>query len=224
MNGAAATNWAGEDLQLLPDRAVWWPRGRTLFIADAHFGKGDALRAAAQPVPTGTTGSDLQRLDALIGACSPARIVFLGDFLHARQARSRAVLDALRRWRAQHEAIDMELVRGNHDRHAGDLPGELAIRPHDEPQRVGPFVCRHHPGPSPDGFVLAGHLHPVCSLRGAAHDSLRLPCFAADDDQAILPAFGGLTGGARIRGRPGLTIHAIAAGHVVRLPGGKIDR
>jgi hypothetical protein len=36
---------AGETLRLLPDKALYWPRQQTLFIADAHFGKVAAFRA-----------------------------------------------------------------------------------------------------------------------------------------------------------------------------------
>ena len=36
MNAAASI--AGEELTLLAERAAYWPRRATLFVADAHFG------------------------------------------------------------------------------------------------------------------------------------------------------------------------------------------
>ncbi len=34
-----------ERVQLLADRALYWPRARTLFVADVHLGKAAAFRA-----------------------------------------------------------------------------------------------------------------------------------------------------------------------------------
>ena len=56
---------AGEALLLLPERAAYIERTRTLLIADAHFGKAAAFRAAGVLVPRGTTGGTLGRLDAV---------------------------------------------------------------------------------------------------------------------------------------------------------------
>jgi len=94
--------WAGERLHLLAGRALWWPARRTLFVADLHLGKAAAYRALGQPVPGGTTQQNLARLDALIAAQAPQAIVFLGDFLHAPEARTPALLQAALAWRSRH--------------------------------------------------------------------------------------------------------------------------
>ena len=57
-------HWAGVELRLLPDPALWWPAEATVFIADLHLGKAASFRALGQPVPGGTTRDNLQRLDA----------------------------------------------------------------------------------------------------------------------------------------------------------------
>ena len=54
---------AGEDVQLLPERALYWPRACTLVVADVHWGKAATFRAAGIPIPSGTTTEDLARLD-----------------------------------------------------------------------------------------------------------------------------------------------------------------
>ena len=98
-----------------------------LFIADLHLGKAATYRALGQPVPSGTTGANLQRLSQLIAHYQPAQLVFLGDFLHAAQARTPTLLAALADWRAAHPDLACTLVRGNHDSRAGDPPAELEI-------------------------------------------------------------------------------------------------
>ena len=95
----------GHALVLSADRAAFDPRLNTLFIADAHFGKDAVFRARGIPVPVGTTGESLARLDALVAAHRPESIVFLGDLLHARESHADETLDALAAWRARHRAL-----------------------------------------------------------------------------------------------------------------------
>lgn len=186
----------GESLELLPERALWWPRARTLFVADVHLGKAATFRALGQPVPAGTTDDNLARLTALIDAHAPGRIVFLGDFLHAPAANVPHVLEPVARWRERHAAAELVLVRGNHDLRAGDPPAALGIAIVDEPFDLDPFAACHHPQRVADRIALAGHWHPAVVLSGPAHDSVRLPCFALTADEAllVLPAFGAFTG------------------------------
>jgi DNA ligase-associated metallophosphoesterase len=169
-------------------------------------------------VPGGTTQQNLARLDALIAEHAPERLVFLGDFLHAAQARTPQVLAALAAWRTTHAATAMTLVRGNHDSRAGDPPAELGIDVVDEPHLLGPFACCHHPQTHATHFVLAGHLHPVCRLHGPGRDSVRLPCFASDARQAVLPAFGEFTGGWLMDRAPGMRFYAVGGKTVWALP------
>ena len=125
--------WSGETLHLLAEHALWWPAAQTLFIADLHLGKAASYRMLGQPVPAGGTQDNLQRLSQLVERHGAGHIVFLGDFLHAAAGRTPAVLAALQAWRAQHTALRLTLVRGNHDSHAGDPPAELGVVVVDEP-------------------------------------------------------------------------------------------
>ena len=213
-------HWADVEAHLLPERAVWWPARKTLLIADLHLGKAATYRALGQPVPGGTTQENLARLTALIAQHTPQQIVFLGDFLHAAAASTSDVLAALYEWRARHDAVDITLVRGNHDRRAGDPPALLRISVVNEPHLHGPFALCHHPQQHATHFVLAGHVHPVCRLSGRGGDSLRMPCFVADARQAILPAFGEFTGGWMVDAKPKRRLYLSGGGVVWCLPGG----
>ncbi len=207
----------GETLWLLPERAVWWPARRTLFIADLHLGKAATFRALGQPVPTGTTQANLARLSALVAAHAPHELVVLGDFLHAPEAMTAPVLAAIASWRAAHAALRVTLVRGNHDRRAGDPPASLGVQVVDEPARLGGLAACHHPQGVPGAVVLAGHVHPVVRLHGRGRDRLRLPCFVRDEHQLLLPAFGEFTGGHEVAPGPAQQVFAIGEG-VWRLP------
>ena len=216
-----AIKCAGETLWLLPEHALWWPAGRVLWVADLHLGKAATYRALGQPVPSGTTRENLARLSALLHHYQPAQLIFLGDFLHAAQARTPALLAALAAWRASHAGVDCTLVRGNHDSRAGDPPLALGIHSVDEPWTIGPFAACHHPQRHATHFVLAGHLHPVLSLHGAGHAHLRLACFSFEARCAVLPAFGEFTGGMQLAQQPGRTLYAVGGQAVWRLPPGR---
>jgi DNA ligase-associated metallophosphoesterase len=184
----------GEPVLLLPQKALYWPRAKTLVVADIHFGKAASFRALGVPVPRATTSQNLDALDQLVALYGAGRIVFLGDFLHARAAHAPATQAALLAWRQRHPALRLTLVRGNHDRHAGDPAGPLAIEMVDEPYQAGPFSLCHHPDLDPPGYALAGHVHPVFLL-ATRFEALRLPCFVVGPRRMILPSFGAFTGG-----------------------------
>jgi len=213
----AEATLAGERVLLLPERALFRPATGELLVADAHWGKAATFRAAGIAVPGGTTGEGLARLDAALARTGAEALVFLGDLFHARQAQSPQVLAEVRGWRARHAALRISLVRGNHDRGAGDPPGELGFSVADPPRPAPPFVYDHHPDPHPDGYVLAGHVHPAAVLRGPGGMRERLPCFHFGRHAGILPAFGAFTGAATVAPRPGEQVFVIAGDEVLRV-------
>jgi DNA ligase-associated metallophosphoesterase len=221
--GSAFIDAAGERLELLPQKAVYWPRQRMLVIADIHFGKAAAFRALGIPVPRGTTTENLALLDALVLATGANQVLFLGDFLHARAAHAAGTQAAMLAWRMSRRDLILTLVRGNHDQHAGDPAAALGIDLVDEPYVVGPFAFCHHPdvkvsstGLDGETYVLAGHVHPAYML-ATRFDALRLPCFLVGPRRMILPSFGAFTGGHTVRPEPdervfvtsGETVHSV---------------
>ena len=216
--GDAVVEIAGEMVTLCAERAVYWQRRATLLVADPHFGKAASFRALGVRVPRGTTGGALKRLDALINRLAPARVVFLGDFLHAREGRNAETFDALAAWRASHASIEMQLVRGNHDRHAGDPPSEVGIACVDGPLLEAPFALAHHPRAVSGSYVLAGHVHPCAVLVGAGRQRERLPCFHFSHAVGVLPSFGEFTGCTEIEPGDADRVWVMAEGRVVLVP------
>lgn len=207
---------AGERLVLMPERAAYWERASTLLVADPHFGKAATFRAAGIPVPRGTTTGSLARLDTALARTSASRIVFLGDFLHAREGREAETTRVVGEWRSRNAAVDMVLVRGNHDKRAGDPGPEIDIRCVDGPVIESPFVFTHKPAVLDDGYVICGHVHPAARLTGIGRESVRLQCFWLQPRMAVLPAFGEFTGVADIVAEPGDRVWVIADGVVMR--------
>lgn len=212
-----AVTIAGEDVWLLPQRALYWPARKLLAIADIHFGKAATFRALGVPVPAGTTTQNLAALDVLLTLHAVEQVLFLGDFLHAKAAHASATLAAIRAWRVRHPALCLTLIRGNHDDRAGDPPPDLGITVVDEPHVIGPFAFCHHPQESAQGHVLAGHLHPVHWLATGA-DALRLPCFVVGAQLSILPSFGAFTGGHAVTASAKEQLFVVADDRVFAVP------
>lgn len=211
--------WAEQSLSLLPGRALYWREDAALVIADPHFGKAAAFRAGGIPVPPGTTADDVARLDRLLKDTGARRLIVLGDFFHARAGRAPETLAEIARWRAANPELEVDLVAGNHDRHAGAPPDEWAIRVHEAPLARGPFLFRHEPPeprPARGPHVMAGHVHPVVSLEDRT-GRVRAPCFVFGERLALLPAFGSFTGGAGVARAPGDRIYLVGEDEVVPL-------
>jgi DNA ligase-associated metallophosphoesterase len=209
-------SWGGEKLSLLPERALWWAREKTMFIADPHWGKASAFRSAGIAVPETSHDDDLDRLECILQRHRAKKLVVLGDFFHAKTGRSERTLMAFHEWRARHEKLEIILVLGNHDRHAGRPPEPWNIRCVAEPWVLEPFRCVHHPPEKiPAAFVLAGHVHPAFCLHERSGLSATSLCFYFGPHLAILPAFGGFTGKHNLKPAPGDRIFLIADGEIV---------
>lgn len=184
----------GQCLELWPQRAAYDPELKLLMVADAHFGKGHTFRRHGLPVPVASEAAMVQRLDALLQATGAQELVFLGDLLHGPWSQEPQALQALEQWRAQHPALEVHLVRGNHDHHAGDPALHLGIEVHAGPLRRGPWALIHEPQEIAGAYALAGHVHPGVQLHERGGLSLRLPCFRMTRVYGVLPAFGAFTG------------------------------
>jgi uncharacterized protein len=217
---ALATTPSALSLRLYAEGALFWPDGQTLFIADPHFGKADSFHHAGIAIPTAILDHDLARLSGLLSTSQSTRLVILGDFFHTRHSQSDNVLNALEQWRDQHAQLEIVLILGNHDAHAGVPPAYLNIQSVVAPWSLGPFQCHHHPQvePSAAGYILAGHLHPCVVMRDRDGSSLRLASFILGPHQAILPAFGAFTGGHSVAPSTKDRVFVIADGQIVEVP------
>ncbi|WP_395739405.1 ligase-associated DNA damage response endonuclease PdeM [Prosthecobacter sp.] len=210
--------WGGETLTLLHERAVWWAGEKTLFIADPHFGKAATFRFSGIPVPDTSHEDDLERLSHILKLTAALRLVILGDFFHARAGRNEEMFKALTAWRERHAEIEIVLVEGNHDRHAGAPPEDLRITCVKGPWRLGSFHCRHEPQEDVEAHVLAGHLHPAFRLSDRMGASLRAPCFHFSTRVGILPAFGSFTGTHSMSSTEKDRVFLVGPGSVMEVP------
>lgn len=189
MHGEVSVTLAGEAVQLLGERALYWPARETLMIADLHLGKADVFRRAGIGLPSGGTGEDIARLTRLVEARPVRALWILGDVLHGPAHRA-AWYRQWQGWREQHAALEIGALVGNHDR---ALPkADLGISVLGAQLEAGPFLLRHDPEPHRALHVVCGHLHPLAKLPGMQR---RWPAFWLREGLTVLPAYSRFTAG-----------------------------
>ncbi|MBC7654764.1 MAG: metallophosphoesterase, partial [Oligoflexus sp.] len=147
----------GEELWLLPAKAIWFPKYEILVVSDTHISKGTHFRKSGIAIPKAIAQEELACLTDLIDAYQPKELVFLGDLFHS-DINNDFVWFQL--WREMHHKVSMTLIKGNHD----------ILPPHFYKQMkldvvnvmcIGEFDLYHDLPKNPQKrYVLSLHIHP----------------------------------------------------------------
>jgi uncharacterized protein len=184
---------ADERLLLDPAGVLVWPDAGLLAVADLHFEKGTACAERGRLVPPWDTAATLDRLGHALRRWKPHIVIALGDSFHDRRGPARLQARDASRLRAMTESTQFVWVCGNHDPCAPEgVAGESVAE-----YNAGPFTFRHV-AKSGARAEISGHYHPKASVPTRA-TSVERPCFIADAERVILPAFGAYTGGLDVR-------------------------
>jgi uncharacterized protein len=202
---------------LSPDRCLYWEEEKALVLSDLHFGKTGHFRKAGIAVPQDIYKEDLQRLVNQLQYFQPKQLIVVGDLFHSHENKE---LDLFKKWRNDLPAVDIHLVKGNHDILHQNWYSNTGIIVHENERLLAPFTFRHDPVSNkemnlPDGekaikyYTLCGHIHPGVLIRGLGRQSLRFPCFYFGKEYAILPAFSLFSGKAIVDAKKGDQVYAI---------------
>ncbi|RYY52985.1 MAG: ligase-associated DNA damage response endonuclease PdeM [Chitinophagaceae bacterium] len=194
MNALIEYSIDDQSLILSPQKAIYWQQQKTLIVADVHIGKTGHFRKAGIPVPARVYKADLHRLFSLILFFKAEKLLIVGDFTHST---SNLELDLFQRWRRDMSALNIELVKGNHDILHQRWYDDTGINCTGPRHQLGNFLFVHDVAdckePVPE-YIFGGHIHPGVRMRGMGKQSMVFPCFYFTDTYSILPAFGGFTG------------------------------
>ncbi|RYE31978.1 MAG: ligase-associated DNA damage response endonuclease PdeM [Hyphomicrobiales bacterium] len=208
-------------LALVPDLsgAIWLPEERTLVVADLHLEKGSAYAARGVMLPPYDSNATIAALGQAIRRHHPARVIALGDSFHDRDAEKRLAPEMRDALAALQQGRDWLWITGNHDRAIGRaMGGESAAQ-----IMLAGVTLRHEPGPSEDGYEIAGHLHPAAKVRMRGR-AIRRRCFALSARRCVMPAMGAYAGGLNLRDaafrplfRADLSAHLLGDGRLFRI-------
>jgi DNA ligase-associated metallophosphoesterase len=173
--------------------ALVWPERRLLVVADLHFEKGSSFARRGSLIPPYDTRSTLLRLSQALMRWAPERVISLGDGFHDAEASRRLDAGDRERIRQLTSRYRWTWITGNHDPlPPEDVGGEVA-----ETLEIGGLTFRHWPSAVGGEGEIAGHLHPKASVAAKGRKVSR-PCFVADRNRVLLPAFGSYTGGLHV--------------------------
>ncbi|MBC9034390.1 ligase-associated DNA damage response endonuclease PdeM [Sphingomonas sp. JC676] len=183
-------SFAGQDLRVLPEGALYWPARNALLVADLHFEKASWFASKGQMLPPYDSMATLTELAALIDRTGAAELWCLGDSFHDSAGCERLPDDARALLTSLTARLDWRWITGNHDSLLVDHCGGTIL----EEAEVGGLILRHEAEPGDPRPELSGHFHPKLrvSVRGR---QVARRCFVATATKLILPAFGALTGG-----------------------------
>ena len=205
----------GEVVELLPERAVYWPDREILLLADVHLGKDQVFRRHGMAVPNRVLLAELARLRDLIESTGTRRLIVLGDWVHGRPQADEGWVDDVGKWRHSHPDVRMDVVLGNHDRAINRQLEQWSMQGHRS-LLIPPFDLHHDLPESPSGYVLSGHIHPGVRLRHSG-DSRRVPVLWQRRNHAVLPAFGRFTGLEIVRPGSEDSVYLFAGGRPLQL-------
>ncbi|MEM7666327.1 MAG: ligase-associated DNA damage response endonuclease PdeM [Pseudomonadota bacterium] len=191
----APLEFAGEELVLLKNNALYWPRERALLVADLHLEKGSWYAQTGQMLPPYDSRETLERVADSVKATGARRVITLGDNFHDDAGTNRldpyaaGMLDVLTR------ALDWVWITGNHDEQMGRSFGATLT----EEIELNGIVLRHEAKRGETRPELSGHYHPKMRLK-IRNRHIARPCgvmsrAAGRGDRMIAPAFGAYTGG-----------------------------
>jgi DNA ligase-associated metallophosphoesterase len=205
---------------LSAERCLYWEEENALIVADLHFGKTGHFRKSGLAVPQQVYKEDLQRLVSQLQYFKPQQLIIAGDLFHSEANRE---LELFSKWRKDFPRLKIRLIKGNHDILDDEWYKKTEIEITAEELVIHEFSFRHDLSqprrntPGSQRYTFSGHVHPGISIRGAARQTLRFPCFYFAKDFAVLPAFSRFTGTHRIEPKKNETVFAIVENGIIQV-------
>lgn len=194
-NTGAPLEFAGQEMVLTKSGALYWPRERTLLVADLHLEKGSWYAARGQMLPPYDSRATLEGLADCLKATGARRVITLGDNFHDEEGTSRLEPYAAGMLEGLIRAHDWVWVTGNHDE---AMHRTFGAQNFSELEVLG-VILRHEARAGEVRPELSGHYHPKMRVR-VRNRHIARPCAVlsrskASGDRMIAPAFGAYTGG-----------------------------
>lgn len=185
------------NLRILNGRCAMLLPSRTLVLGDLHLGIEASLELDGMQLPRAQSREMRRRIDDVVKAHPPERIVVLGDLKHEfsrnldqEWSQVRAMLEHLG------SIADVTVVRGNHDNYLATITSRLGLDLVDGAVVDGIHLSHGHIADAGRPLVQ-GHEHPSARLFDGVGGFVKLPAFLYHQRAQVLiiPAFSPLAAG-----------------------------
>ena len=184
-------------LRILNGRCAMLLPSRTLVLGDLHLGIEASLELDGMQLPRAQSREMRRRIDEVVKAHPPERIVVLGDLKHEfsrnldqEWSQVRTMLEHLG------SIAEVTVVRGNHDNYLSTITSSLGLDLVDEAVVDGIHLSHGHVA-NPGRPLVQGHEHPSARLFDGVGGFVKLPAFVYHQraELLIIPAFSPLASG-----------------------------
>ena len=170
----------GEELELLPEKAIFWPSMELLFIADIGW-------AFTKKTFIESGFNEIERIKAILSKRSVRRIILLGEVAPEGRSLDKELLVKFNIWsQALHCPFYIAFARSSF------IPIEeikgYGVAAWADPLIIPPFAFSNDPIENDKYFTFSGHIHPHVVLK-KGKERLSFPCFQIKQRLAILPSF-----------------------------------
>ncbi|HIH75745.1 MAG TPA: metallophosphoesterase [Methanomassiliicoccales archaeon] len=185
------------DIRIFNGRCAMLLRSRALVLGDMHLGIEASLELEGMQLPRAQARESKRRIDELVEADPPKRIVVLGDLKHEfsrnldqEWSQVRGMLEHLG------SIAEVTVVRGNHDNYLATITSSLGLDLVDEVVVDGIHLSHGHIA-NPGRPLIQGHEHPSARLFDGVGGYVKLPAFLYHQqaEVLVLPAFSPLASG-----------------------------
>lgn len=185
------------DIRLINGRCAMLLRSRTMVLGDLHLGIEASLELEGTHLPRAQALEMRRRIDELVNAYAPERIVVLGDLKHEfsrnldqEWSQVRGMLEHLR------SLAELTVVRGNHDNYLATITASMGLDLVDRAVVDG-FHLSHGHVVDEGRPLVQGHEHPSARLFDGVGGYVKLPAFLYNQqaEVLVLPAFSPLAAG-----------------------------
>jgi len=202
-----------EEFYLLPQRAIFRPKYKSLILTDTHFGKSTHFQKSGIPVPKSILDSDLEILTQLINKWKPNEVLILGDMFHSHHNEE---VEIFKDWLSCCVDFKTILIKGNHDILPTEKYTQLGLEIKSELETDNFIFIHDIKKAEKDKFYFKGHIHPGARVK-LGRQRFTFPCFHKTKNSITLPAFGNFTGMSVINPLPEDQIFVIANEKIIAL-------
>jgi DNA ligase-associated metallophosphoesterase len=210
-------NVANETVELLPEKALYWPTMEMLVVADVLLGKVRDFHSLGVAQTEVGVEKELERLSALVERTGAKRCLFVGDLIDTGTHIPPSTLKTLASW-VKKLRCPIYLTLGS--KVSQDLKketlSEWGIAATGDPLIIPPFAFTHEPEEIEGCFTWAGHVHPQVVLKKGS-ERVSMPCFHVKEEVGILPAFGNFVEGQTISWTSSDKVYATTGAEVIQI-------
>lgn len=170
---------------------LYWPRKKTIIVADLHLEKSSFFASQGKFLPPYDSLETLTIFKKKLDQVNIKKVILLGDVFHDNDGYDRLDKKTKNIFNAIINKYEIIFVIGNHDKSIS-IPQIKTLKNYNHEG----ISFSHYPfySSGKNKVEIFGHFHPKITIK-VRGKNISKKCFVIDERKILLPAFGKFTGG-----------------------------